>query len=198
MNAMYLVAPIAIIGVIAYSMIMVRRTRAHVSAVGAEQALTDTYGAAFELAPGELLRNLWMGQLYTGPAVPEFHDSVGDKAGRLAKQAGAALLGAKLRYVAIQVHVAATTQGRLVVARTGTEGGDDLGLRPHSGWALGQPGVAFAPELGLDVGGPPAFDNGYRGEVGFVMFGTAPGQRLPVWLPADGIAAIAAWRGAAA
>jgi hypothetical protein len=195
MNAMYLIAPICIVGAVAYSLIMAKKARAHVSAVGPEQALTDHYGTGFSLAPGELLRNLWMGQLYSGPAVPEFHDTVGDKAGRLAKQAGAALLGGKLRYLAVQVYVAVTTHGRLVVARTAMQGADDHELRPHSAWTPGTPGVFFAPDLGLTVGDAPSFDNGYRGSVGFVMFGHDPGVRLPVWLPGDGIAAIHAWRG---
>lgn len=197
-NAMYLIAPIAIVGALAYSLIAARRVREHVARVGPEQALTEQFGTAFALAPGELLRALWMGQRYTGPAVPELHDTVGDKAGRLAKQAGAALVGTKLRYVAVQVYVAMTTHGRVVVARTATDGADDLALRPAGALAPGEPGLVFASELGADVGAPPAFDNGYRGAVGFVMFGRAPGQRLPVWLPADGVAALAAWRGGAA
>lgn len=198
MYAMYLIAPIAILGAVAYSMIAARRMRARVAEVGAEQVLTEQYGAAFPLAPGELIRQLYMGQLYTGPAVPEFHDTLGDKAGRLAKQAGAALIGTKLRYVAVQVYVAISTQGRVLVGRAGREGPDDLSISPHSAWAPGQPGVVLGPELGVELGEPPAFDNGYRGPVGLVMFGTVPGQRLPVWLPGDGVAAVAAWRGGAA
>ena len=198
MNAMYLIAPLAIVGALAYSPTAARRVRAHVARVGPEQALTEQFGSGFALAPGELLRALWMGQLYTGPAIPEFHDTVGDKAGRLARQAGAALVGTKLRYVAVQVYVATTTAGRVVVARTATEGADDHALRPAGALAPGEPGLVLGPELGVDVGAPPAFDNGYRGPVGFVMFGHAPGQRLPVWLPADGVAALAAWRGGAA
>ncbi|MBK7078690.1 MAG: hypothetical protein IPH44_41145 [Myxococcales bacterium] len=98
----------------------------------------------------------------------------------------------------MQVYVATTTAGRVVVARTATEGADDHALRPAGALAPGEPGLVLGPELGVDVGAPPAFDNGYRGPVGFVMFGHAPGQRLPVWLPADGVAALAAWRGGAA
>ena len=198
MNPMYLIAPIAVVGALAYSVIAARRARDHVARVGPEQALTEQFGSGFALAPGELLRALWMGQLYTGPAIPEYHDTVGDKAGRLAKQAGAALIGTKLRYVAVQVYVATTTAGRVVVARTATEGRDALALRPAGALAPGEPGLVFAAELGVDVGAPPAFDNGYRGGIGCVRFGTAPGHRLPVWLPADGVAALAAWRGGAA
>lgn len=195
MNAMYLVAPIAIIGAVAYSLIMARKIRARVASVGAEQVLTEQYGAHFRLAPGELLRTLWMGQLYNGPAVPEFHDTLGDKAGRVGKQVGLALVGVKVRYMAIQVYASLTTMNRLVIALSGQGGKDDLSVSPHSEWVPGQqPGVYFAPDLGIDPGDAPAFDNGYRGGVGFVQFGYQPGQRLPVWLPADGAQAIAAWR----
>jgi hypothetical protein len=195
MNPVYLIAPIAIVGALAYSVIMSRRMRARVASVGAEQVMTEQYGEHFRLQPGELLRQLWMGQLYVGPAIPEYHDTLGDKAGRVAKQAAVALVGGKLRYMAVQVYVALTTGGRLVVACSGREGKDDLSVSAHSEWQPGAPGVYFVPDLGIETGDAPSFDNGYRGPVGFVMFGHEPGTRLPVWLPADGCQAIAAWRG---
>jgi hypothetical protein len=195
MNALYLITPIALVGVLAYSILMNRRMRTRVETVGAEQVMTDEYGTSFRLEPGELLRHLWMGQLYIGPAIPELHDTLGDKAGRVATQAAVALTGGKLRYLAVQVHVALTTRGRLLVARSGGEGPDDIEVSPHSEWQPGVPGIYFAPDLALDLGPPPSFDNGYRGPIGFVMFGREPGARLPVWLPADGCRAIASWRG---
>jgi|GEM_PF-3144633 len=194
MYALYLVAPIAVIGALVYSRVMSKRMREHVAKVGPDQVLTESYGAHFRLLPGELLRAMWMGQLYVGPAVPEFHDSFGDKAGRVAKQAGLALVGVKVRYVAVQVYVAMTTQGRVVIARSGREGKDDLSVSAYRELVPGQQGIYFAPELGLEPGDAPGFDNGYRGPLSFVMFGHEPGARLPVWLPADGAQALGQWR----
>jgi hypothetical protein len=164
-----------------------------VAAVGSEVVLTEQWGAAFRLAPGELLRTFWMGQLYDGPAIPEYHDSIGDKAGRFAKQAASALVGTKVRYLKVQIYLALTTQGRLVVGRNAQAGADDHDVTPHSEWVPGSQ-VYFAQDLQLVPGDSPAMENGYRGRVHFLMFGTEPGARLPVWIPEDAAAAIATWR----
>jgi hypothetical protein len=188
MEPYYLIAPIAILGAIGYSIWAARRIKQRVATAGIEAVLTEQWGASFRLAPGEQLRDFHMGQLYEGPAIPELADSTAAKAGRFVKS----IVGG-ITYHHVQVYVGLTTHGRLVVGRNGQHGSDDHGVRPHSEWIPGGP-IVFANELGLDPGPSPKMDNGYRGRMVFVMFGTVPGARLPVWLDERAAGAIATWR----
>jgi hypothetical protein len=184
----YLIAPVAILLGIGYSIFASRSMKKRIAAVGNEAVMTEQWGAAFRLAPGEQLRDFHMGQLYDGPAIPEYHDTTGDKAGRFVKSV---VTGA--RYNKVQVYVGITTHGRLVVGRNGQRGSDDHDVTPHSEYLPGGP-VVFANDIGIQPGPAPSMDNGYRGTVVFVMFGTTPGARLPVWLDERAAAAIATWR----
>jgi hypothetical protein len=159
MEPYYLIAPVAIAVGIGW---LLARRRPSTGGVG-NQTLTAQWGHAFRLERGELLREVHLGRLYTGPAIRELH---GAAEGR--------------------VCVGLTTHARLVVGRGGA---DDDKLAPHSAWIPGGP-VVFANDIGIEPGRPP-------GSVVFVMFGTMPGDRLPVWLDERAAAMIAAWRNAA-
>jgi hypothetical protein len=193
-NPMFLIMPVLMIGSLVYCFIAWRIGKSRIEREGIEPMLTKQYGEAFDLSPDELLREIWMGTLYSGVAVPEFHDTTGDKAGRFAKQAAVALVGVKLTYHDVVVHVAITTQNRVVVGRSAQHGSDDFDVTPHSEWEKGSK-VLFRSDMPMEVGAPPnAFMSGVKGGSDFVMFGDEPGERLPAWMPKDCVDALRQWR----
>jgi hypothetical protein len=192
MEPVYLIAPIVPIGIagaLVYRWVYQRRLEEdRVAEEGMAIMLTEQWGAAFRLEPNERLRMCWRGQLYEGPATPEYDKSLEDPmAGRFIKPEMAVL------YRKVQVHLALTTHDRLVVGRSGQRGADDLEVTPHSEWLPGS-AIYFAYDLGLTPGRPVLMENGYRGRTYFCMLGNTPGIRLPMWIPEEAAAAISAWR----
>jgi hypothetical protein len=192
MEPVYVIAPTAVVSALVCSVVYTRHMRKRVAPGGVEYVLTEKWRAAFRLAPNEWLHTFWKGQIYDGPVIPEYHNEADDTAGRLTEHA-AAVAGVKLRPRKAQIYLAMTTQNRIVVGCSKQRGPDDHEVTPHSEWGPGSP-VFFARDLKVPPGNPPLMENGYRGRPYFVMFGTGPGVRLPMWVPADAAAAIATWR----
>jgi len=193
MEPVYLIAPlttIAVVGALVYR----RVHRRHLEDLAAEEsvivALTEKWGAAFRLAPNERLRAFWRGQLYEGPATPEYDKSLDPLYARFIKPD---VIDGKVRYRKVQIHLALTTHDRLVVGRSGQRGAGDLEVTPHSEWLPGSE-IYFAYDLGLVPGCEVPMENGYRGRTYFCMLGSKEGTRLPMWIPEEAAAAISAWR----
>ena len=194
MEPVYLIAPIASIAVVG-ALVYRRAHRRELEDRAAEESvmvmLTEQWGAAFRLAPNELLRAFWRGQLYEGPATPEFENDLEDPV--LARFIKPEVVNGKVRYRKVQIHLALTTHDRLVIGRSGQRGPNDREVTPHSEWLPGSE-VYFAYDLGLAPGHPVPMENGYRGRTYFFMLGTTVGSRLPMWIPEEAAAAISAWR----
>ena len=192
MEPVYLIAPIVPIGIagaFVYRWVYQRRLEEDRAAEeGVAIMLTEQWGAAFRLEPNERLRAFWRGQLYEGPATPEYAKSPEDSTAAQFIEPETAVC-----YPAVQIHLALTTHDRLVVGRSGQRGADDLEVTPHSEWLPGS-AIYFAYDLGLTPGRPVLMENGYRGRTYFCMLGNTPGTRLPMWIPEEAAAAISAWR----
>src|SRR5262245_54945634 len=82
MEPVYLIAPIVPIGIagaFVYRWVNQRRLEEErVAEEGVAIMLTEQWGAAFRLEPNERLRVFWRGQLYEGPATPEYDKSLED------------------------------------------------------------------------------------------------------------------------
>jgi len=193
MEPVYLIAPMASIAVVS-ALVYRRAHRRQLEDRAAEESfmvmLTEQWGAAFRLAPNEHVRAFWRGQLYEGPATPEYDKSLDPLYGRFIKPE---VVDGKIRYRNVQIHLALTTHDRLVIGRSGQRGDGDQEVTPHSEWLPGSE-VYFAYDLGLVPGQPVPMENGYRGRTYFFMLGAAEGTRLPMWIPEEAAAAISAWR----
>ena len=194
MESVYLIAPIAIVGAFVSHRVYQRRQQDLQDRAEADWVsivLTAQWGAAFRLAANERLRTFWKGQLYEGPAIPEYHDRFEDPV--LARYRKPEVIHGKIRYRKVQIHLALTTHDRLVVGRSGQRGPGDQEVTPHSEWTPGGE-IYFAYDLGLKIGRPVPMENGYRGRTYFCLLGSAVGARLPMWIPEEAAAAISAWR----
>src|SRR6185312_14446770 len=181
MSPLYFVAPIAIVGSVAYSLIARARIQRMAASGQGPRMFHEAYAKHFtSLAADEYIVTLWMGLAYTG-----------SKSGA-ARVAGAVLNQLAARATGVStytpnVYVVLTTYGRVLVAQEHSDFGQRGYYAEVGVWAPGTtaiPGPAALPE---HVGPAPLNPFNPMTPLELTALVAADGTRVPFWLSPQGM-----------